>query len=111
MANNRMYLICVPCIAKKETKLEDCRLRIAKYYPSQGWYDPKGGLDKDLDEFFEKHKHGSMYGEDFTLVYESVFGGFHSAKREVMDIISDHVKRVQEEGLKDASDDSTATAE
>jgi hypothetical protein len=96
MANNRMYLICVPCMVKEDTKIEDCRLRIAKYYPSTGWYDPKGELDKDLSSFFENHKHGTMFGEDFKIVYESVFGGFHKQKRGLLEALSAHVTKVQE---------------
>jgi hypothetical protein len=90
-----MYLICIPCIVKEETKIKDCRLCLGKYYPNTGWYDSTGSLSKDLGEFFEKHKHGTMFGEDFTIVYESVFGGFHAEKRMVLEALTEHVIDIQ----------------
>jgi hypothetical protein len=109
MANNRMYLVCVRCISKEETKIEDCRACVAKYYPSSGWYDTTEGTA--MKEFLNRHSHGSMYGEDITLVYESVFGGFAQDKREILDIMQEHVEKVQNGEIDNESDRSAATDE
>lgn len=73
MANNRMYLICVPCQATSlnadDDRAPDFTFYVAKYYPSTGWYSPRAHLDEDLDAFFDAHQHGSLTGQDFTLVY------------------------------------------
>jgi hypothetical protein len=109
MANNRMYLVCVRCISKEETKLEDCRACVAKYYPSSGWYDTTEGTA--MKEFLNLHSHGSLYGEDITLVYESVWGGFGQAKREILDIIQEHVAKVQNGEIDNESDRTTPPTE
>jgi hypothetical protein len=68
---------------------------MAKYYPREGWYTTQEDFEKGLNEWLGKHKHGSMFGEDITLVYESVFDGFHQEKRQILEIISEHIAKVQ----------------
>lgn len=98
MANNRMYLLCVPCTLAEGVSIQDARFYLAKYYPNTGWYcsrDPVEKLGYELNAWLDKHKHGSMFGEDITLVYGSIFGGIETETRNILEAIVEHVADVQ----------------
>jgi hypothetical protein len=96
MANNRMWLVCVECLATDGTDPEDCRFFLAKYYPSTGWYTTREGkLDTEINEWLDKHIHGDMFGEYIVMVYESVFGGAGEDKRRILTAIAEQMTRVQ----------------
>lgn len=66
MANNRMYLRCPVCPAAKP-------FYIAKYYPGTGWYarhPTEGMTEKQLNDWFEEHRHDSQWGSGFVLEFE-----------------------------------------
>lgn len=80
-----MYFACLLCLQKEETKLEDCILYIAKYYPNTGWYLRSEEAHEWIDKWFDEHKHApkvsreggrpltweqAMYGAYITLIYE-----------------------------------------
>lgn len=67
MANNRVYLSCKECGEK---------IFLAKYFPSQGWYNEKDDHAKKFEAFLEKHSHHkTLFGLDdgnvpFELYWE-----------------------------------------
>ncbi len=83
MANNRCYLVCQICLAKDETDWSECAVWFGKYYPSTGWtYD--GGPAR-LDDFGQRHHHGTLFGDELMLVREDALGDpIIQAKRELM---------------------------
>lgn len=92
MANNRMYLLCLRCLADESTELDECRKYTGKYYPGDGWNFNSEGVQ----EFFDKHRHAdtwemSMFGDHFTLITESLLKGTDQnigAKREILEIVA-----------------------
>lgn len=89
-----MYITCCVCNPDKEAfeGKEQDSLRIAKYYPTSGWYET--GVSRsdwnvdaltfaqDLDKFLAQHRHGdfSMWGtaNRFRIGYEVEFKDGHS---------------------------------
>lgn len=67
VANNRVYFVCDKCGEK---------IFLAKYFPSQGWYNEKEEFSKYFEDFLEKHSHyRTPFGLDdgnvpFTLEFE-----------------------------------------
>lgn len=87
MANNRLYLCCTICAQREETLFEDCMYLLAKYYPTQGWASrtiARGDLDADLDAWFDKHRHGGLFGEYIFTIYEGLFDPAARAKHELL---------------------------
>jgi len=54
MANNRMYLV---------NKTTGVRIYLAKYYPSTGWYAPRG-IESDMNAAFDKSDFGHLSEEE-----------------------------------------------
>lgn len=104
MANNRMYLLCTLCAQDDHTPLEDCLFFLAKYYPNTGWYI-RGGktLQQEdgtavefvdvADAFFDRHKHGGMYGEYMLPVFEDLIDPTQRAKREIISVVQKTIDR------------------
>lgn len=93
MANNRMVLLCMNCIQKEETTLEDCVYYILKYYPSSGWY--WSGEDSEMgsrvNEWLKKHIHGSFSGEYLFMVPERVIDPASASKIEILGIVAKYL--------------------
>jgi hypothetical protein len=69
-------MLCLKCLNDEDAKLEDCRFYFAKYYPSTGWYlvgeNEEERAVTGFTEFFEKHKHETLYGDYLTVMSESL---------------------------------------
>ena len=73
MANNRMWLVCRSCSV---AGADDSTFFLGKYYPSQGWYcnrdrERLSQLGADLDAWFDRHKHETLFGEEIALKRET----------------------------------------
>ena len=94
MANNRMFMVCLRCLYDEVTQLDDCRIYIAKYYPTGGWSFNRE--KSEMDAFFEKHLHmegweQAMFGDHFTVFSESLLRGADpavEAKRSILEIVA-----------------------
>jgi len=94
MANNRIYLCCLICVAKEETAFEDCFYYCMKYYPAQGWYTTR---DRDeIDGFLDKHKHGTLLGEYILLFPESRMPGYGEDKAQILETITKSFREMQD---------------
>lgn len=96
MANNRAYLVCIECLQDPEVidlwGDNGCLIMMFKYYPNTGWYINVGNELKEkaawvdkTNEFLDKHKHPSMYGEHLLIFEGELNSPKEIAKREILD--------------------------
>jgi len=89
-----MYMCCLICLNDEATTIEDCFYNFMKYYPTTGWYVTR--TEEELNEFLDKHRHGSLLGEYFQLYPESRMPGFGEDKAQILKSISEGIKQMQE---------------
>ena len=76
MASNRMYLRCTCDYCEEKNK----EFYLAKYYPDSGWYHNSDELVRNFYKYMDKHKHKSIRGDYFKLIYESDPGEYAGGK-------------------------------
>lgn len=99
MANNRMYLVCLRCAQDADTSVDQCVLRLAKYYSSAGWYPAQEmlpietELPTELPKFLQTHSHKSLFGDDIRLLYEDELFDDAKRKHDLVRVAGDTLRR------------------
>ena len=81
-----------------DTLMDDCVLYMFKYYPNEGWYIPMPDKDKwvkGTEEWLQKHSHGSLLGQDITIIYDSMFG-MGKERTEILKVIGEGLAKIQD---------------